>query len=89
MGDFNVEVTKKEIEFDRLDEFCDLYNLTNQLRRERVLPKFRSQQLILTSKGNYFQKTKKTGLSDFHKLISTFLQSHISRLNHKRFNTEI
>ena len=29
MGDFNVEVTKKGIEFDRLDEFCDLYNLTN------------------------------------------------------------
>ena len=29
MGDFNVEVTKKGIEFDKLDEFCDLYNLTN------------------------------------------------------------
>ena len=89
MGDFNVEVTKKGIEFDKLDEFCDLYNLTNQLHRERVLPKFISQQLILSNKGNCFQKTKETGLSDFHKLISTFLQSHISRLNHKRFNTEI
>ena len=29
MGDFNIDVTNKEVEFDRLCEFCDLFNLTN------------------------------------------------------------
>ena len=29
MGDFNIDVTNKGIEFDKLDEFCDL--LTNLL----------------------------------------------------------
>ena len=41
--------------------------------------------LILTNKENCSQKTKvtETGLSDFHKLISTFLRSHFSRLKPK------
>ena len=41
--------------------------------------------LILTNKGNCFQKAKviETGLSDFHKLISTFLRSQFSRLTPK------
>ena len=29
MGDFNIDVTNKEVEFDKLGEFCDLFNLTN------------------------------------------------------------
>ena len=28
-GDFNIDVTNRWIEFDNLDEFCDLFNLTN------------------------------------------------------------
>ena len=41
--------------------------------------------LILTNKENCSQKTKvtETGLSDLHKLISTFLRSHFSRLQPK------
>ena len=44
-----------------------------------------TSDLISTNKGNCFQKTKvtETGLSDFHKLIGTFLSSHFSRLNSK------
>ena len=47
--------------------------------------------LILTTKENCFQKTKvtETGLSDFHKLISTFLRSHLADSSLKRFITEI
>ena len=55
--------------------------------------------LILTNKGNCFQKTKvtETDLSNFHKLISTFLRSHFSRLkpktiyyrNYKKFNEQV
>ena len=54
--------------------------------------------MILINKRNCFQKTKvtETGLSDFHKLISTFLRSHFSRLkpkaiyyrNYKKFNEQ-
>ena len=29
MGDFNIDVTKKGTKFEKLDEFCDLFNLTN------------------------------------------------------------
>ena len=29
MEDFNIDVTNKGIEFDKLDEFCDLFNLIN------------------------------------------------------------
>ena len=28
MGDFNIDVTNKGTKFDKLDEFCDLFNLT-------------------------------------------------------------
>ena len=26
MGDFNIDVTNRGVEFDKLDEFCDLFN---------------------------------------------------------------
>ena len=52
--------------------------------------------LILTNKPSSFQKTMatKTGLSDFHKLVSTFFKFYYSRLkpkivyyrNYKNFN---
>ena len=29
MGDFNINVANEGIEFDKLDEFYDLFNLTN------------------------------------------------------------
>ena len=54
--------------------------------------------MVLTNTGNCFQKQKvtETGLSNFHKLISTFLRSHFSRLkpkaiyyrNYKKFNEQ-
>ena len=100
MGDFNIDVTKKGTEFDKLDEFCDLFNLTNLVTSPTCFTKTHKStiDLILTNKGNCFQKTKvtETGLSDFHKLISTFLRSHFSRLkpkaiyyrNYKKFNEQ-
>ena len=83
MGDLNVDVNNKGIEFDRLDEFCDLFNLTNLFISPTCFTKIHKS--ILTNKGNYFQKTKvtETGLRDFHKQINTFLRLHFSRLNPK------
>ena len=87
MGDFNIDVTNKGTKFDKLDEFCDLFNLTNLVTSPTCFTKTHKStiDLILTNKGNCFQKTKvtETGLSNFHKLISTFLRSHFSRLKPK------
>ena len=100
MRDFNIDVTKKGTEFDKLDEFRDLFNLTNLVTSPTCFTKTHNStiDLILTNKGNCFQNTKVTeiGLSDFHKLISTFLQSYFSRLkpkaiycrNYKKFNEQ-
>ena len=86
MGDFSIDVTNKGIEFDRLEEFCDLFNLTDLVTSSCCTKILKSTiNLILTSKENCFQKTKvtETGWSNFHKLISTLLQSYFSQLNHK------
>ena len=100
VGDFNIGVIKKGTEFEKLDEFCDLFNLTNLVTSPTCFTKTHKStiDLILTNKGNCFQKAKitETGLSDFHKLISTFLRSHFSRLkskaiyyrNYKKFNEQ-
>ena len=100
MGDFSIDITNKGVELDKLDEFCDLFNLTNLITSPTCFTKTHKStiELILTKKESYFQKTKvtETGLSDFHKLISTFLRSQFCRLkpekiyyrNFKNFNEE-
>ena len=46
-GDFNIDVTKKGIEFDKLDEFCDLFNLTDLVTSPTCFTKkLISQRLI-------------------------------------------
>ena len=67
MGDFNVDVislilTKKGTELDKLDEFCDLFNLTNLVTLPTWFTKTHKStiDLILANKGNCFQKTKVT-----------------------------
>ena len=87
IGDFNIEVTNKGIEFDKLNEFCDSLNLTKLVTSPTCFTKTHISKiyLILTNKGNCFHEIKvtETGLNDFHKLISTFLRSHFSRLKPK------
>ena len=64
------------IDINKLDEFCDLFNLTNLITSPTCFTKTHKSaiELILTNKESCFQKTEvtETGLSDFHKLISTF-----------------
>ena len=100
MTNFNIGVTKKGTKFEKLDEFCDLFNLTNLFTSSTCFTKTHKStiDLILTNKGNCFQKARvaETGLSDFRKLVSTFLRSHFSRLkskaiyykNYKKFNKQ-
>ena len=100
MEDFNINVTNKGTEFDKLDEFCHLFNLTSLVTSPTCFTKTHkpTTDLVLSNKGNCFQKTKvtETVLSDFHKLINIFLRSHFSRLkpiaiyyrNYKKFNEQ-
>ena len=75
MGDINIDVTNKGIEFVKLDKSCDLFNLTDLVISPTCFTKTHKStiDLILTNTGNCFQKTKitETDLSDFHKLIQS------------------
>ena len=100
MEDFNIDVTNKGTEFDKLDESCHLFNLTSLVTSPTCFTQTHkpTTDLVLSNKGNCFQKTKvtETVLSDFHKLINIFLWSHFSRLkpiaiyyrNCKKFNEQ-
>ena len=87
MGDFNIDVNLPSHEHDKLEEFCNLFDLSNLIQSNTCFTKTHSSKtdLILTNNSKSFQKsgTTETGLSDFHKLISTFFKSHFSRLSPK------
>ena len=72
----------KRLGYDKLDEFCDLFNLTNLIKSETCFTKNHKSliYLFLTNTPLPFQKThvSETGLSDYHKLITTFLKTNFS-----------
>ena len=76
MRDFNIDLKIKGFGFNKLDQFCDLFNLTNLIKTETCFTKSHKSliDLFLTNKPLSIQKTHLTerGLSDYHKLISTF-----------------
>ena len=84
MGDFNIDIKNKGLGYGKLDTFCDLFNLTNLIHSETCLMKNHKStiDLFLTNKPKSFFKTHttETGLSDYHKLISTFFKSKVPRL---------
>ena len=84
MGDFNIDLKIKGFGFNKLDQFCELFNLTNLIKTETYFTMSHKSliDLFLTNKPLSFQKTHvtKTGLSGYHKLISTFLKSYFTRL---------
>ena len=82
MGDFNTD-TKKDnsIPCDKLEEFCDTFNLANLVKSETCFINNHKStiDLILTNKQRSFQITNvtETGVSDCHKLFTTFMKSYI------------
>ena len=76
MGDFNIGMKSKSLGDDKLDEFWDIFNLTNLIKSETCFKKNHKslRALFLTNTPLSFQKThvSETGLSDYHKLITTF-----------------
>ena len=98
MSDFNIDINLPSHKHGKLEEFFNLFNLSNSIKPDTCFTKTHicKTELVLTNNSNSFQKSgiTKTGLSDFHKLISTFFKSHFLRImpkaiyyrNYKNFN---
>ena len=73
-GDFNIDINTAGMDFDKLDEFCYLFDLKILIKTEKCCTKNHKStiDLFLT---NVFQKTRttETGISDYHKLVFIFL----------------
>ena len=84
MGDFNIDIKSSNSGKDKLENFCDLFNLTNLVHSENCNSKS-IIDLILTNKPFHFQKMHfvETGLSDYHEMISTFFKACSSKLKTK------
>ena len=101
IGDFNIDINTAGMNVEKLDEFCNLFDLTNLIKTETCYIKNHKSttDLFLTNRPLYFQKTRttETGFGDHHKLISTFLKSNYTRLkpkiiyyrNHENFDEEL
>ena len=67
IGDFNIDMKSKSLDYDKLDEFCDLFNLTDLIKPETCLTKNHKSliDIFLTNKPLSFQKTNvsETGLT--------------------------
>ena len=101
MGDFNIDINKNEaIGHEKLDTFCNTLNLTNLVKSYTCFTNNHKStiDLFLTNKPRSFQFTSvtETGLSNYHRLITTFMKSYFSRLkpkiihyrNFKRFDEQ-
>ena len=98
----NIDINNKcDPGFDKLEDFCDLFNLTNLIKSYTCITKNHQStiDLLLTNKPRSFKysTTTETGLSDHHKLITTFLKAQNGHLkpkvihyrNYKKFNEKL
>ena len=87
MGDFNIDVNSSGNGCQHLDEFRDLFYLSHLVKTPTCFTSSHKStiDLIMTNKPKVFQNTRvtETGISDYHKLVSTFFKSHYSRLKPK------
>ena len=83
MGDFNIDINSSGNGCQLLDEFCDLFYLSHLVKTPTCFTSSHKStiDLIMTNKPKVFEKTRitETGISDYHKLVSTFFNSHYSR----------
>ena len=101
MGDFNIDINTAGMDFNKLDGFCNLFDLTKLIKTETCCTKNdkSATDLFLTNRPLSFQKTRtnETGISGYHKFISKFFKSHYTRLkpkiiyysNYRNFNVEL
>ena len=84
MGDFKIDIRTKGREYEKFENFCSIFNLSNVIKSETCFSKNHKSttDLFTTNKPNCFQHmyVTETGLSDFHKMIDTFFKAKITRL---------
>ena len=82
MRDFNIDIIISNSDHDKLEQFCSLFNLKSFIKKETCITKLHMStiDLIIKNKPLSFQNSSfiKTGLSDPHKLITTFAKSHFT-----------
>ena len=82
MGDFNIDIRTKGREYEKFEDFCSLFNLSNLIKTETCFSKNHKStiDLFTANKPNIFQHMNitETGLSDFHKMIGTFFKATIT-----------
>ena len=88
MDDFNIDINKDNaIGHDKLHVFCDTLKLTNLVKSETCYTNNHKStiDLFLTNKpcSSQFTSVTEAGLSDYHRLITTFMKSYFSRLKSK------
>ena len=84
MGVFNRDIRSSNSDKNKLESFCDFFNLTNIVDSETCFMKNSKSiiDLILTYKPLHFQKPHVVGagLSDYQKMILTFSKACSSTL---------
>ena len=84
-GDLNVDmdIPEKDVK-GYLSDLCDTFDFTNLINQKTCLQSENGSSLdvILTNRPRSFQMTSviETGISDHHKLTTTFFRSHFQRL---------
>ena len=65
MGDFNMDVNLPSHEHGKLEELCNIFNLSNLIKTDTYFTKTHSSKtdLILTNNSNSFQKSGTTEIS--------------------------
>ena len=88
MGDFNIDIRTKGREYEKFEDFCSLFNLSNLIKTETCFSKNHKStiDLFTANKPNIFQHMNitETGLSDFHKMIGTFFKATITWLKPRK-----
>ena len=71
MGDLNIDIRTKSREYEKFEDFCSIFNLSDLIKTETCFRKNHKSTIYLftTNKPNCFQHTylTETGLSDFQK----------------------
>ena len=86
MGDINIDITEAEqakLTNRLLKELCIIYDLSNLVTESTCITYTyeSSIDVILTNRKQSFMLSKavETGLSDFHKMVTTFMRNTYSR----------
>ena len=85
IGDMNVNTLEYSSSLNKLSEFCDTLNLHNLIKVSTCEMQHTSSliDLILTNRKNCFKHSHavETGLSDFHKLVTTCFKNTYEKLS--------